>query len=198
MKSAYRDGFAMTKGNFSTIAAALTVVILVAGSAANAKVYDYTFTSSSESVVGQFTVDPSDDKVTDFTGTLSGAVDDIITGLVADASFPSAAYSPDGAFIFNDLFHPGQNPVFDIDGVLFTTAGNPGGYWNLWGDSPGAYSLYESSPGRGYPIAISGGSLDPVAVPETSTWAMMLIGLVGVGSVACRGRRKNRLAPTFA
>lgn len=96
MKSVYRGRFAMTKGNFSTIAAALTVVILVPDSAANAKVYDYTFTSSSESVVGQFIVDPSDDKVTDFTGTLSGAVDDIITGLVADASFPVAAYSPEG------------------------------------------------------------------------------------------------------
>jgi hypothetical protein len=177
---------------------ATTAVILLAESAANAKVYDYTFLSPSESIVGQFIVDSSDDKVTDVTGMLSGAVDDAITGFVANPSFPNAAYSPDGAFIYNDLYHSGQNPVLDIYGVLFTTPGNPGGYWNLWGNSPGGYSLYESSPGLGYPVAISGGSLDLAAVPETSTWAMILIGLVGVGSVACRGRRKDRLAPTFA
>ena len=187
----------MTKRNFTTIIAAMAAVMLVEGSVANAKVYDYTFTSPSESIVGQFTVDLSEDKVTDITGTLSGAVYDTITGFVANPSFPDAAYSPDGAFIYNEVFHTGENPVFDIYGVLFTTAGDTGGYWNLWGTSPGAYSLYELSPGLGYPIAINGGSLDLVAVPETSTWAMMLIGLVGVGSIACRGRRKNRLAPTF-
>jgi hypothetical protein len=188
----------MTKRNIQTIISAMTTLMLVAGSAANAKVYDYTFTSPSETIIGQFTVDLSDDKVTDVTGTLSGAVDNTITGFVANPSFPNAAYSPDGAFIYNDLFHPGQNPDFDVYGVLFTTAGNPGGYWNLWGAGPGAYSLYESSPGLGYPIAINGGSLDLVAVPESSTWAMMLIGLVGVGSLACRGRKMSRLAPTFA
>ena len=33
--------------------------------------------------------------------------------------------------------------AFDYNGLLFTTAGNPGGYWNLWASSPGTYSLYE-------------------------------------------------------
>ena len=54
----------------------------------------------------------------------------------------------------------------------------------------------ESSPGGDYPIAISGGNLDPTAVPEPSTWVMMLIGLAGVGSAAYRRGRKDRLAPT--
>jgi hypothetical protein len=188
----------MTKHSFVTVIASLTAVILATGSGANAKVYDYTFTSLSESMSGQFTVDASDGEVTNVTGTLSGAVDDTITGFVATPTFPNSAYSPDGAFIYNDVFYSGRDPVLDVDGVLFTTAGNPGGYWNLWGNSPGNYSLYESSPGRGYPIAINGGNLDPVAVPESSTWAMMLVGLVGIGSVAYRGRRKDRLAPTFA
>jgi hypothetical protein len=35
------------------------------------------------------------------------------------------------------------------------------------------------------------------AVPECSTWAMMLIGFAGVGSAAYLRGRKNRLAPTF-
>jgi hypothetical protein len=84
----------------------------------------------------------------------------------------------------------------DQFGVVFTTAGNPGGYWNLWSGAPG-YSLYESNLADDYPIAISGGSLDPTPVPETSTWVMMLIGLTGVGSAAYRRGRNDRLAPTF-
>ncbi len=36
------------------------------------------------------------------------------------------------------------------------------------------------------------------AVPESSTWAMMLIGFVGAGSLAYQKGRKNRLASPFA
>ena len=85
----------------------------------------------------------------------------------------------------------------DQFGVVFTTAGNPGGYWNLWSGAPGDYSLYEWNLAGDYPIAIDGGSMDPTAVPEPSTWVMMLIGLAGLGSAAYRRGRKDRLAPTF-
>jgi hypothetical protein len=57
---------------------------------------------------------------------------------------------------------------FDIDGVLFATAENPGGYWNLWGNSPGNYSLWESASPYNYPIEESG-TLSLAAVPELST-----------------------------
>jgi PEP-CTERM motif len=39
--------------------------------------------------------------------------------------------------------------------------------------------------------------MDPTAVPEPSTWVMMLVGLVGIGSAAYRRSRKDRFAPTF-
>ena len=45
--------------------------------------------------------------------------------------------------------------VFDNSGILFATAGNPGGSWNLWGNGPDNYSLYESIP-TGYAIEATG------------------------------------------
>jgi len=176
----------MVKQNFVTIVASLTALILATGSDANARVYDYTFTSVSDSMSGQFT-----DEVTNITGTLSGGVDDTITGFVANPSFPNPVYTPDWAFIYSDVFYSGQDPNLDVYGVVFTTARNPGGYWNLWAAGPGNYSLYESSPGGGYPIAIDGGYLDPVAVPETSTWAMMILGFAGLGFAGYRPHRSR-------
>jgi hypothetical protein len=95
----------------------------------------------------------------------------------------------------DNVFYPGQDPLVDQFGVVFTTAENPGGYWNLWSGAPGVYSLYASNLAGDHPVAISGGNLDPTAVPEASTWLMMLIGLGRVGSAAYRRSRKDRLAP---
>jgi len=88
--------------------------------------------------------------------------------------------SRDGQFIYDNLYYAGQNPVLDVDGLLFTTAQNPSGYWNLWGNGPDNYSLWESTSGAGYPVqATTGGVVVNVGVvPEPSTWAMLLLGSV--------------------
>jgi hypothetical protein len=187
----------VSKRNLLILIASTSAVLLASWSTANATVYEFTFNSPSESIVGQLTVDTSNNEVTNITGTLSGVVNDTINGFIADSSFPNPVSLPDGAFIYDNVFYPGQDSLVDQYGVVFTTVGNPGGYWNLWSGAPGDYSLYESNLAGDYPIAISGGSLDPRAVPEPSTWAMMLIGLAGVGFAACRRGRKDRLAPTF-
>jgi hypothetical protein len=187
----------VSKRNLVAMIASMTAVILATWSAANATVYNFTFNSPSESIIGQLTVDTSDNEVTSIIGTLSGAVNDTIDGLVANPSFPNLVSLPDGAFFYDNVFYHGQDSLVDQFGVVFTTAGNPGGYWNLWSGAPGDYSLYESNLAGDYPIAISGGTMDPVATPEPSTWVMMLIGLAGLGSAAYRRGRKNRLAPTF-
>lgn len=188
----------MSKRSLVTLIASTTTAMLAIASAANATVYNFTFVSPSESVTGKLTVDISDHEVTAITGTLSGLVNDMITGVVPNPSFPNYASTPDGDFFYTNLFNPGENPLLDQYGLLFTTAGNPGGYWNLWGSAPGAYSLYESDRAGDYLITIDGGSLDPSAVPETSTWVMMLVGLAGLGSAAYRRGRKDRLAPGLA
>jgi hypothetical protein len=85
---------------------------------------------------------------------------------------------------------------FDVDGLLFVTAQNPGGYWNLWGNSPGNYSLWESVGSTNYPIQESG-NLNVTAAPELSTWAMLALGFAGFGVVGRRRRRAPRLAPSL-
>jgi PEP-CTERM motif len=175
----------------------MTAVIVATGQAANATVYDFTFDSPSESITGQLTVDTSDDEVTNITGTLSGAVNDTINGFITSPSFPNPVSLPGDAFVYDNVFYPGQGSLVDQFGVVFTTVGNPGGYWNLWSGAFGDYSLDESNFAGDYPIALSGGTLNLTAVPEPSTWVMMLVGLVGVGSVAYRRRRKDRFAPMF-
>ena len=176
----------------------MTAVILATGSDAYATVYHFTFNSPSESIIGQLTVDTSDNEVTNITGTLSGVANDTINGFIANPSFPNPVSLPGDAFIYDDVFYPGQDSLVDQFGVVFTTAGNSGGYWNLWSDAPGDYLLDESNLAGDYPIIISGGNLDPTAVPEPSTWVMMLVGLAGIGSAAYRRDRRDRLALMFS
>jgi PEP-CTERM motif len=187
----------VSKRKLMAMIASMTVAIVATWSTANATVYNFMFSSQSESIVGQLTVDMSDNEVTNITGTLSGLVNDTINGFIANSSFANPVSLPDNAFIYDNIFYPGQESVVDQYGVVFTTAGNPGGYWNLWSDAPGDYALYESNLAGDYRITINGGNLDPAPVPEPSTWVMMLVGLAAIGSAAYRRSRKDRLAPTF-
>jgi hypothetical protein len=75
------------------------------------------------------------DEVTNITGTLSGVVNDTINGFIANPSFSNPVSLPGDAFIYDNVFYPGQASLVDQFGVVFTTAGNPGGYWNLWSDA---------------------------------------------------------------
>lgn len=174
---------------------AITAAILFGVSAANATVYKFTFDSSDARLTasGQITVSTAGE-VTGVSGGISGLVDQTITGVASNPSFPGQAYSLDGSFIYNNLYHASGAPL-DIDGLLFVTAQNPGGYWNLWENSPGNYSLWESVGSYNYPIAESG-NLSMTAAPESSTWAMLAFGFAGLAAVG-RRRRGPRLAPAF-
>lgn len=182
----------MRKSLFTTIAA-LAIALLLGASTANATVVKFTFESfdSQLAAAGQFTVNTGG-QVTAVSGTLSGLASQTISTIAADPSFPGPAYSSDGLFIYDNLYHS-SGMAFDVDGLLFVTAQNPGGYWNLWGTSPGNYSLWESAGGN-YPIQESG-TLSVAAAPEPSTWAMLALGFGALCVVGRRRRRAPRLAP---
>jgi len=171
----------------------MIAALLFGASTAHAAVYKFTFESfdSELTAAGQFTVDPAGD-VTAVKGAISGLADQSISAVADNPSFPGPAYSADGLFIYDNLYHA-SGMAFDIDGLLFVTTQNPGGYWNLWGTSPGDYSLWESAGGN-YPIQESG-ALSVAAAPEPSTWAMLALGLATLGIVGRRRRRAPRLAP---
>ena len=177
-----------------TAIAALSTAMLLTVTAANAAVYKFTFQSNDAELTatGQFTVNAANE-VTGVSGSISGLTNQTISGLAANPDFPGASYSSDGSFIFDNVYSSPGN-AFDYDGLLFVTAENPGGYWNLWSTGPGAYSLYESAGSYNYPIQESG-TLSVAGAPEPSTWAMLGVGFASLGLF---GRRRTaRLAPAL-
>ena len=138
---------------------------------------------------------------------VSGQVDgDTILALTANPNQPQASYSADGLFIFdNVLTTSGGVPWLSNPGILFTSAS--GFEYNLFSDSPTQYELYKAAPGQGY-VANSVGmvtaeaiiprGLGPLgeggfAVPEPASWALMIMGVGGVGAVL-RGKRRRAVA----
>ena len=179
-----------------TMIAALATATLFAATAASAEIYKFTFQSNDAELTatGEFAVNAADE-VTGVSGAISGLTSQVISGVTANPSFPSASYSPDGSFIFDNLYSP-AGMAFDYSGLLFTTAENSGGYWNLWASSPGSYSLYESAGSYNYPIE-ENGTLSVAAAPEPSTWAMLALGFAALSLVGRRRHRSGRLAPSL-
>jgi PEP-CTERM motif len=171
-----------------TTIATLATAMLFTMTTSNAATYKFTFQSNDAELTatGEFTVNAAND-VTGVSGAISGLTNQTISGVTANPTFPSASYSPDGSFIFDNLYSP-TGMAFDYYGLLFTTAGNPGSYWNLWASSPGAYSLYESAGSYNYPIQEMG-SLSVAAAPEPSTWAMLALGF---GALTFFGRAASK------
>ena len=166
--------------------AATIFAALMAVSPANAKLYKFTYDSfdSSLQASGEFNVNASGE-VTQIAGGLTGLVNDTIIGMVANPNFSSPAYSPDGSFIYDNAYLSGPQSL-NINGLLFKTTSG-GGYWNLWGNSPTNYSLWESVGSYNYPVQTSG-TFSVVAAPEPSTWLMMMLGFAALFAAA-RQRR---------
>jgi len=122
--------------------------------------------------------------------SITGDVDgDAITGLITNPAQPNQGTSPDGLFYFDNDFYA-VAPVFDGNGILFTTAS--GTEYNFWGNNPTSYTLYSANAG-GYGLNSEGTFDVSEAVPEAASWVMMLAGFGAVGA-AMRSRRKTAIS----
>src|SRR5580693_2355950 len=87
-----------------TTIATLATAMLFTMTTSNAATYKFTFQSNDAELTatGEFTVNSAND-VTVVSGAISGLTNQTIIG-VTNPTFPSASYSPDGSFIFDNSY----------------------------------------------------------------------------------------------
>jgi hypothetical protein len=113
------------------------------------------------------------------------------------AGGPAPFLSPSTAFIVDDVATPAVNPTLDVNGLLFTSGSTE---INIWGNSPDNYSFWEWTPAGGYVVQDQFGNADRPAsfvlsaAPESATWAMMLLGVFGIGFMLRRSRSTAAMA----
>ena|SRR6202012_1494622 len=163
---------------------------LLTTSAANASVYQFVGLGLDITVTTSNTLDAAGGyDITGLSGTLSGY------GTVSLITNPN---QPNVFTIQNPPFSGGANlsidnvwyssdPHLDGNGLAFLTAGGLTG--GLWGNSAGNYGLFLGN----YDIYIASSSDVTVsaAVPEPSTWAMLILGFASIGFMAYRRRRST-------
>lgn len=160
----------------SLVAAGAFAGLLAFSPAANAALFEFSYSADGYSGDGEFTatlVSPSVYDITNITGTANGSA---ITGtsLYAGAD--------------NVLYYPATGSTYvDFNGISFSTAVNS---YNIYTPDGSSYGVldYVSNP-VGYPTSVVA-SFTVTAVPEASTWALMLLGFAGLGLGAYRKNRR--------
>ncbi len=182
----------------------LLIMFVPAALAQTVTYYDFTFTDTSNSLVsatGSFSFDTSDGLATVGSVTVSGP-----SGYLNGTLSLAALQNPVGQLttvrnvagddiIFDNLVYPNSNPVFDsVGGLGFvsSTDNNPDYMVNIWGNSPGSYTLAEvgnDGQGRVY-VYGDAGTLTLTQIPEPSAYAAML-GLATLGLASLRRFRRR-------
>jgi hypothetical protein len=190
----------MLSGRILGLAAAASMFAAMSSSAAEAALFDVTFDSSSISVNAQVTavLDGSDYDVTGITGTVQyGGNTFAITGLYTVPGTPPGLSEVSGTgfdWFFDNVIHTDGGLQWDSSGIVFSAGGF---LYNLFSDvfdTNNALLTSDSSlkPFAGFEDTLGEGAI--TAVPEPSTWAMMILGFFATGLVAYRRKSAFRLA----
>jgi hypothetical protein len=162
------------------------LVVLISAGAASASAYDWSFTSTDGTVLADGTLQA------DSLGDVSS-----LTGNVGGYG-PISSFTPgsgnDGTFQWDNIVYTSTTPHVDNGGLLFDAGGLEWNIYNGTGAGPTNYfpkgdTLANSSDNYGGTL----GTFNISAVPEPSTWAMMILGFTGVGFMAYRRQSKPAL-----
>ena len=116
--------------------------------------------------------------------SIKGDIDgDEITGLTANPAQPFGYHQPaPGIITYDNVLYP-NGPNLSGFGLLFRTAA---GYdVNLFSDDATRFELWEVNAPT---LRNSVGSFTVTPVPETATWAMMIVGFGMIGGALRKGR----------
>jgi hypothetical protein len=182
-------------------AAVFSVLALGYSGIANAAVITDTWTfTGTNSGNGSFTYDDTTGLVSSFTGNYGG---NALTFITLNA--PITDVHPDpatGISTYQNVPNThGANLGFDnlfpitVNGILASTgSGSNEIVYEISLDSPGAtlVDFFSINPAGNY-VFDNGTFAVTAAVPEPSTWAMMILGFAGVGFMAYRRKSKPAL-----
>jgi hypothetical protein len=185
--------------NKTLLAAAVVAAAALAPGMASAAIEEFQFNSAD--IAATFSIDMVGGRAVSGGGELSSpywtgpaamTLVTLSTTDVHDLGGGSLSYRFGGG---TDLIGDTTAPI-DGSGLVFTVNTNPNldvGF-NLWNNGNGSYTgfIAGNSPAAGQPIIYLGETGALTAVPEASTWAMMLAGFGGLGFAGFyRSRRSS-------
>jgi hypothetical protein len=165
-------------------------ILFAAVSPARASLFNFDFEGGGYSVIGVLNADTTSlnalggYNITAISGNVTstgagpvGPIDSLLGGQPA-----AHTTSPSGLFFYDNTLLVGA-PAVSNDGILFSVLGTE---WNIFSNGPTAYALYGTVGGGGYNPENVPGTFAVTAVPEASTWAMLILGFAGIGFMAYR------------
>jgi hypothetical protein len=184
------------------VTALLAAGLISMASAANASIFEYVVTGidqNSLAYTADVFLDVTGGVATSGTGTLSGAIVGLLGGTTQSLTLVTAstpgAENPLGyrSSTGTDLFNVDTVVPADNNGLLFIIGPPPFGpnlnpLFAFWSD-PGAGAIFSGTQFGATDFA----SVNISAVPESSTWAMMLLGFAGLGFMGYRRKSKPAL-----
>jgi hypothetical protein len=178
-------------------------VLLIGGVSASASTVTegYSWSGKYYNVSGSFDYDSATNAVLAINGTVTPlqapATGGSISGLITSGS-PFVPVAGGNFYTYSNTFDPGTG-TFNGDGLLFAFgAGNYGEFYNNPTPTVFFSTWLPDGPANGPPGLFIPGDIGILtvsaaavaAVPEPSTWAMLLLGFAGVGFMAYR-RKQN-------
>ncbi|WP_027534685.1 PEP-CTERM domain protein [Bradyrhizobium sp. WSM3983] len=158
--------------------AAGAVLAFASTTSADAAIYDFTIHSQNYDVAGEITT--SGNQITSIVGQFTGLLNATITGLLDQ---PNVYFTSDNLFNSTSPFVSNQGLLFGAGGysINIYSVASGGGYDYYIANSQflgNYYSDPTSSPLFAPGDLILGGTI--TAVPEISTWAMLIVGFAGL------------------